>query len=139
MSALPRRSHCSPLTNVIVPHVGMAAMQLQLSETNIAALNRVHRQQTTMDSVLVIGAGELGMAVLEALAAHPKHTHVRASCLLRQATLDSAAPAKQKTIQRLHELKVHFEAADVTIASVDDLAAIFSKYHTVVSYVNHKI
>ncbi|KAK2616486.1 hypothetical protein QQS21_000528 [Conoideocrella luteorostrata] len=86
-----------------------------------------------MDSVLVIGAGELGLCILEALAAHPNRAHVKVSVLMRQATLDSAAPAKKRTVHNIQNLNVHFESADVVAASVEELAEIFSKYHTVVS------
>lgn len=108
---------------------------MQLSEANLAALNRLNQGQNTitMDSVLVIGAGELGLCVLEALAAHPKREHVRVSVLMRQATLDSAAPAKKRTVHKIKNLNVHFESADVVLASVEELAEIFTKYHTVVS------
>jgi hypothetical protein len=113
-------------------------MQHELSEANLAALNRINQGSTpiptpTMDSVLVIGAGELGLCVLEALAAHPKRQHVKISVLMRQATLDSAAPAKRRTVQKIKSLNVHFESADVVLASVEELAQIFSSYHTVVS------
>ncbi|EFY87609.1 NmrA family protein [Metarhizium acridum CQMa 102] len=109
---------------------------MQLSEANLAALNRLHQGQATaptMDSVLVIGAGELGLCVLQALAAHPKRQHVKVSVLMRQATLDSAAPAKKRTVQKIKDLNVHFESADVVLAGVEELAGTFKGYHTVVS------
>ncbi|KFG84631.1 isoflavone reductase [Metarhizium anisopliae] len=110
---------------------------MQLSQANLAALNRLHQQgqatAPTMDSVLVIGAGELGLCVLQALAAHPKRHHVKVSVLMRQATLDSAAPAKKRIVQRIKNLNVHFESADVVLAGVQELAGIFTNYHTVVS------
>lgn len=85
--------------------------------------------------ILVLGAGELGMAVLEALAAHPhrRHHHTKISVLLRQSTLDSAAPDKKQREQRLRALHVGFEAADVEAASASELAAAFDGYDTVVS------
>ena len=86
-------------------------------------------------SILVLGAGELGMAVLTSLASHTlsSPTHPKISVLLRQATLDSAAPAKQLTVQRLKELNIGFETADVAACATSDLAAIFSRYETIVS------
>ncbi|KAG8424303.1 hypothetical protein J3458_001107 [Metarhizium acridum] len=109
---------------------------MQLSEANLAALNRLHQGQATaptMDSVLVIGAGELGLCVLQALAAHLKRQHVKVSVLMRQATLDSAAPARKRTVQKIKDLNVHFESADVVLAGVEELAGTFKAYHTVVS------
>ncbi|OAQ69941.1 NmrA family protein [Pochonia chlamydosporia 170] len=106
---------------------------MQLSAANLAALNRLNQPQPNMTSILVIGAGELGLSVLSALAAHPKRQHVKVSALVRQATLDSAAPAKKRTIQKIKSLNVHLESADVVLASVEELAGIFTNYHTVVS------
>jgi hypothetical protein len=83
--------------------------------------------------ILVLGAGELGMAMLEALAHHPKRSDAKISVLLRQATLDSANPEKQKRAQHLQSLHIGLEGADVEAASASELASIFTKYDTVVS------
>ncbi|OAQ89486.1 NmrA family protein [Purpureocillium lilacinum] len=106
-----------------------------LTETNLAALNRANNGPImTPPSVLVLGAGELGLAVLTALAAHPMRPRVATlSVLLRQATLDSAAPAKKRTIQHIRTLGAGFDAADVVAASVEELADIMARYDTVVS------
>ncbi|KAI9902427.1 hypothetical protein N3K66_001779 [Trichothecium roseum] len=84
-------------------------------------------------SVLVLGAGELGLAMIEALCAHPDRKGTKIAALLRQATLDSAAPVKRKTVQRLKALHVDVEGGDVILASVDELALLFSKYEVIVS------
>jgi hypothetical protein len=108
---------------------------LELSIENLQALNRLNDPSTaktmTLQSILVLGAGELGLCVLEALASHPKRQRV--SVLVRQATLDSAAPEKKKLVQRIQSLNVGAEAADIVDASVADLAAVFSKYDIVIS------
>ncbi|CAI6097770.1 unnamed protein product [Clonostachys chloroleuca] len=84
-------------------------------------------------SILVIGAGELGTAMLEALAKHPLRSNVsRLSVLLRQATLDSAAPQKRRLTQELRAAGVYFEAADIVAASQAELASIFARYDTVI-------
>ncbi|CAM1505136.1 Fc.00g107730.m01.CDS01 [Cosmosporella sp. VM-42] len=107
---------------------------LKLSFANLRALDRLNSPYPRMtESVLVLGAGELGLAVLEALARHPRRPHTRVAVLLRQATLDSAAPKKKKLVQHIRALSVDTEAADVVLASISDLAAIFSHYDTVVS------
>lgn len=107
---------------------------MQLSRANLETLNReTTATHLNMEiSVLVIGAGELGLSVLQALAMHPKISGSKVSVLLRQATMDSAAPQKRKTVQKIKAMGVQFEPADVVEASVDDLAAIFSKFDTVV-------
>lgn len=83
--------------------------------------------------ILVLGAGELGLAVLEALAKHPSRHKTSVSVLVRQSSLDSAAPDKKKRSQHLKALGIGFEAADIEAASVSDLASVFKPYDTVVS------
>ncbi|KAM0273182.1 hypothetical protein ACHAQH_008440 [Verticillium albo-atrum] len=74
-------------------------------------------------SVLVLGAGELGSAVLQALADH----HLRKSSpivvLLRPATILSSNPS----------LDIDIVPGDNVADSVAALAATFSRYHTVIS------
>ncbi|RSL57489.1 hypothetical protein CEP54_008266 [Fusarium duplospermum] len=110
---------------------------LKLSVANLQALDRLNDPSLCIMNVniLVLGAGELGLSVLEALAVHPLRQEKRAriSVLLRQATLDSAAPDKKKLIQHIRALGADFEAADVVNASVAELAAIFSSFDVVVS------
>ncbi|KAF4444406.1 hypothetical protein F53441_11130 [Fusarium austroafricanum] len=108
---------------------------LELSIENLHALNRLHDPSIpnimTAQNILVLGAGELGLCVLEALAAHPKRQRV--SVLVRQATLDSAAPDKKKLVQRIRALNAGTEAADVVNASVGELAGVLANYDVVVS------
>ncbi|CEJ82120.1 hypothetical protein VHEMI02206 [[Torrubiella] hemipterigena] len=88
---------------------------------------------TPVNSVLVLGAGELGMALLEALALHPRRQTTKLAVLLRQSTVESSDEEKRSKIEQLQSWNVAVEPADVLAASVEDLAAIFGKYHTVVS------
>jgi hypothetical protein len=85
-------------------------------------------------SILLLGAGELGMAVLEALAKHPRRAaDTKLSVLLRQSTIDSTALDKKRTTQRIGELGASLEAADIASASVSELASIFQSYDIVIS------
>lgn len=85
------------------------------------------------DKVLVLGAGELGLAVLEALAEHPKRPSTTLAVLFRQSSLASTDTEKAGRIAHLKSLDIEFETADVSSASVDDLAPILGKYDIVVS------
>jgi len=90
--------------------------------------------KTTMaQKVLVLGAGELGLAVIEALARHPLYSQCSLAVLLRQSSLDTALPSKKKLTQHLKALGCSFEAAEVAAAPVEELSAIFKKYDTVIS------
>ncbi|CEI38507.1 hypothetical protein FVEN_g11684 [Fusarium venenatum] len=112
----------------------MTETPLELSIENLQALNRLNDSSIPMSqNILILGAGELGLCVLQGLASHPKRHHQRITVLIRQATLDSAAPEKRKLIQHIQSLNAGTEAGDVADASVEDLAAIFSRYDVIVS------
>lgn len=83
--------------------------------------------------ILILGAGELGLAVVEALAKHPLHSQAKLTVLMRQSTLDTAAPEKKRTVHHLKGLGVDFEGADMATAPAPELSAIFKKYDTIIS------
>ncbi|CAK7217753.1 hypothetical protein SCUCBS95973_003251 [Sporothrix curviconia] len=84
--------------------------------------------------VLVLGAGELGLAVIEALARHPKRRDSTIAVLLRPSSGSSANTAKSELLRHLGEdLNAVVETADVVQDSADSLASIFARYSTVVS------
>jgi len=80
---------------------------------------------------LIIGAGELGAAVIDALSSRIRDTgrHDTVTVLLRR----SAAPDCGRQVAQFATKNVAVEYADVTSASVAELATIFSRYDTVVS------
>ncbi|MEX3776557.1 aromatic alcohol reductase [Pseudomonas sp. MYb118] len=83
-----------------------------------------------IDRILVLGAGELGLAVLRELAQRPA-AHV--SVMLRAAALDAASASKRQTQEELKTLGVEVVTGDVVNDSEPQLAAIFSGFDTVVS------
>ncbi|WYZ39968.1 hypothetical protein EsH8_IV_000309 [Colletotrichum jinshuiense] len=85
-------------------------------------------------SVLVLGAGELGTAMLKSLASHPSRpAESPVSVLLRPSTNTSADPSKAQSVAQIKALGVCVEAGDVVADPVRDLARTFAKYDTVVS------
>ncbi|KAF4852527.1 Isoflavone reductase-like protein P3 [Colletotrichum siamense] len=85
-------------------------------------------------SVLILGAGELGSAMLKALTSHPSRPNdANISVLLRPSTISSTEPSKSKSVSDIKALGVSVEAGDVVNDSIADLAALFSKYDTVIS------
>ncbi|KAI1878046.1 uncharacterized protein JN550_000228 [Neoarthrinium moseri] len=84
-------------------------------------------------STLVLGAGELGLATLKALAAHPKRQGGSITVLLRPSSTKTDDADKQKQNAYLASLGVAFEAGDIQDNSISELAAIFKRYHTIVS------
>ena len=84
-------------------------------------------------SILVLGAGELGMPVLRNLARRAKQVSgTSVTALLRPATIASADAEKQRDIAELRALGVQFLSGDLT-GSTADLSALFKDFDTVIS------
>ncbi len=84
-------------------------------------------------SILVLGAGELGLPVLRNLARVAKETPGSLiSVLLRESTINSVLPEKKAEIDGLRELGVQMVAADLVNDSIEQLAEVFSQYDTVI-------
>lgn len=84
------------------------------------------------NATLVIGAGELGMAVLRALS-EPDSTDDRSlSVLLRPIQTDETAEAQHQSAAMLHDLGVAIVRADLATETEDGLAAVFADFPTVI-------
>lgn len=84
--------------------------------------------------ILVLGAGQLGLAMLRHLAPHAERAvGVSLSVLLRPASVASSDPAKQQDLADLRALGVDVVQGDLAEQSAAELAAIFSRFHTVIS------
>lgn len=83
-------------------------------------------------SVLILGAGELGLAVLEGLVKSSKRQGA-ISMLLRRATISTEDPAKKKQNEYIKSLGVKLEAGDVVNDTPSELIAIFKRYDIIIS------
>jgi hypothetical protein len=84
-------------------------------------------------NILVLGAGELGMPVLRNLAHRAKDIEsARIRVLLRASAVESNVPAKQRDIAEIRDLGIEIVEGDLVKSSVDELAALFSHYDTVI-------
>lgn len=85
------------------------------------------------DSILVVGAGELGLAILTALTAHPSlpTTKTKLSVLLRAETVSSSDPAKKAHIENIRSLGITIETGDF-INAPSELIPVFERYAVVV-------
>ncbi len=83
-----------------------------------------------IDNVLVLGAGELGMAVLHELAGRPT---ARVTVMIRRVPDDAVSKSKRLMLDELHSLGVEVVFADAANDSEEKLAALFSRYDTLVS------
>lgn len=84
-------------------------------------------------SILVLGAGELGLAVLRGLAARAAELPgTSLTVLLRPSTIDSQAPGKQRDLAEMRALGVSILPGDLT-GPAADLSAAFKNFDTVIS------
>jgi hypothetical protein len=85
--------------------------------------------------ILVIGAGELGTAMLDGLARHPKHTaspSTSITVLLRASTIESQDADKQRANAYLRSLGASLTAGDIVHDSEETLADSFRDYDTLI-------
>lgn len=89
--------------------------------------------QPSPQSILVLGAGELGLPVLRHLARVAKRVPgSKVSVLLRDSTINTQLPEKKAEIDELRRLGVHMVAADLVNDSIDQLAEVFARFDTVI-------
>lgn len=83
--------------------------------------------------ILVLGAGELGLPVLRSLAQRAKDIDgVNISVLLRASAVASNLPGKQRDVSEIRELGIEIIVGDLVKSSINELAAIFGQYDTVI-------
>ncbi|KAI3337152.1 NAD(P)-binding protein [Xylariaceae sp. AK1471] len=88
---------------------------------------------TPTQRILIIGAGELGTAMLEGLVRHPKHPSSSSiTVLLRASTIDSQDAGKQRANAYLRSLGASLTAGDIVHDSEEKLAGIFQAYDTLI-------
>ena len=87
----------------------------------------------TKTSILVLGAGQLGMAVLRNLSRHASlRGDTTLTVLLRPSTIASESPEKQQDISELRSLGIEILPGDLVAGSAADLSALFNGFHTVI-------
>ncbi len=84
-------------------------------------------------SILVLGAGELGLPVIRNLAKRAAlSSGTTVTVLLRHSSINSDSPGKQSDLDELRALGVNFLAGDLT-ASTAELSAVFKDFDTVIT------
>lgn len=92
------------------------------------------KKQPSTHSILVLGAGELGMAVLRSLARRAsQHAQVTVHVLLRESTIGTDATDKKQQLAELCATGIEPVAGDVIEDSITTLAEIFAGFDTVIS------
>jgi len=84
-------------------------------------------------SILILGAGELGMPVIRNIAKKAKSYHnVTVTVLLREATINSEEPDKKKNIDEIKALDVQLLSGDLSAPS-SELVSIFKNFDAIIS------
>ncbi|KAL8940537.1 MAG: hypothetical protein Q9216_002754 [Gyalolechia sp. 2 TL-2023] len=90
-----------------------------------------------MSSILILGAGELGLPIIHSLAqlssTIPPSSRPVLTVLLRPSTISSPSPSKSKEIASIQNLGVNILAADISTSTASELASHFKKYRTIIS------
>ncbi|KAK9321611.1 aromatic alcohol reductase [Lipomyces orientalis] len=87
---------------------------------------------TTNGSILVLGAGELGLAVIRSLVRRAAGSDTQIAVVLRPTTINSTNPAKASELSELRGLGATLIPGDLVAGSVDDLSRIFKPFDTVI-------
>jgi len=87
---------------------------------------------STQNPILVLGAGELGLALIHSLKSHPAALHTPISILLRPIP-SQPTPEKAAQLSALNALDVPIIAGDLVHDSVERLAGVFKPFHTIIS------
>ncbi|KAF9571259.1 hypothetical protein EC968_000802 [Mortierella alpina] len=83
-------------------------------------------------SILVLGAGELGTAVLWGLANHASRSESPISVLLRPSSINSTESSKKSEIDAFRATGINLVPADLVNDSVETLSSIFKRFDTVI-------
>lgn len=86
-------------------------------------------------NILILGAGELGMAMLKGfITERGAHPDVRLTVLLRPSSLDgNASSAQQHRLQQLASWNVETIATDFSVRTSEELARVFAPYDAVIN------
>jgi hypothetical protein len=84
------------------------------------------------DQILVLGAGELGTAVLENISRHGNIKDSTITVLLRSETITTTETAKRAQLDHLKSLGIHFLDGDIVHNTEAELATLFEPFGTII-------
>jgi len=85
------------------------------------------------NAILVIGAGELGTAILQALTSHPLYnaTTTQITLVVRPSTLTNPSPEKLQQHTTLRNQGIALIGGDIESSHLDELTTLFRPYTSV--------
>jgi hypothetical protein len=103
------------------------------SHSNMDKRTRASTTMSSPQSILVLGAGELGSQVLKSLTQHPERGNVQIAILLRPSTIASSDPTKQAEIQSYKRVNISLIPGDVATDTTTHLTSLFGQFDTIIS------
>jgi len=92
----------------------------------------MHDQKVSLNNMLVLGAGQLGMAVLRALAPHVQDADERPTVLVAPAMVDTPSDQDAINLEELRRLGMDIKSFDLA-SGEQALADLFQNYRTVLN------
>lgn len=92
----------------------------------------MHNDGVTLNNMLVLGAGQLGMAVLRALAPHIHNANERPTVLVAPAMVNTPTGQDAANLAELHALGINIKGFDLA-SDEETLTSLFQDYRTVLN------
>ncbi|AWP34831.1 aromatic alcohol reductase [Pantoea eucalypti] len=87
-----------------------------------------------INTVLILGAGELGIQVLRAMSNKAQaHTHVKISVLLRREAAHAVSGSRRARLDELMKLGIAVVEGDLQENSIDELSELFASFDAVIN------
>lgn len=94
----------------------------------------MNTEKNPENTVLILGAGELGIQVLRAMSNKAQeHTDVKISVLLRSEAAHAVSGSRKARLDELMKLGITVEEGDLQKNSVDELSELFAAFDTVIN------
>lgn len=91
-------------------------------------------EKKPIETLLVLGAGELGIQVLRALANKTQeHSHLKISVLLRSEAAHAISGSRKARLDELMKLGISVVEGDLHQNSIDELSEIFGSFDAVIN------
>src|SRR5690606_1317152 len=92
-----------------------------------------HHIDVDIEHMLVLGAGQLGMAVLRKLAPRRQNAKTPLTVLISPQSLNSPSALDTQSTAELLDLGVELLPFDLSACTTEDLIEVFKQFHTVIS------
>lgn len=94
----------------------------------------MNTEKKPTNTVLILGAGELGIQVLRAMSNKAqKHTDVKLSVLLRSEAAHAVSGSRKARLDELMKLGIAVVEGDLQENSVDELSELFAAFDAVIN------